>query len=71
MFFRRILASLLMFMAVSATAGQSLFEGRESKSLAKVAVPETKTQRDQRTVSDMLQLVVVVPQSLLRWSSTS
>ncbi len=48
MFFQRILASVLMFMVVSATAGQSSFEGRESKSPSKVAVPETKTQRDQR-----------------------
>src|SRR5260370_11842968 len=48
MFFQRILGSVLMFMVVSATAGQSSYKGGENKSPAKVAVPETKTQRDQR-----------------------
>ncbi len=48
MFFQRILASVLMFIAVSATVAQSSFKGGENKSPAKVAVPETKTQRDQR-----------------------
>jgi len=48
MFFQLILATVIMFMAVSTAAAQSSFEGGESKPPARVDVPETKAQHDQR-----------------------